>query len=590
MTMLAVVLPILCFAVLLNKDNFRESFLFSAITCGLFVAISTELLSRFELISYVPLVFSWILFLAVLLVWRYRRGKTVNYPLYGELTADQKILVILLASVACIGGIAAIVAAPNNFDSLTYHLPRVMHWIQNKSVEHYPTNIDRQLILAPLSEFAIMHLQILAGSDRFANCVQWFSMVGSTVAVTLIVRALQGSLNAQLVAAAIALSLPMGLLQATSTQNDYAVTFWLVCLTYFVVKARKDCTVNNTVLVGVCLALAVFTKGTAYLIAFPFMLVYLWGLIAKGFKFTVYNVLIVLALLLLINGSHYARNMEVYGNPISPGTGNDIVCTQFDSAAFISCITKNIATQLESHFRGANMLLRAMTKFIHHTIGIDVNDPDLTMDRGFHIVRARFHADYAPNPLHMTLMILGTGVLLVRRKSYSRETILFATAAMLSFVTLSVAIKWNPFISRYFLPVFIISAPCLSLLFDGNRLKPLVNLCAAGLLLTALVVLANNEMRPLIGPKSVFVTDRIDQYFMARPEAKPYFVALDNSIKKKQISNIGIVDTDGNMWEYALWVLLKDNGVNYRIEHVDVNNLSAKIPLEDFSNYYSVQF
>ena len=276
MNMGAVLLPALCFATLLRKDAFRESVLVSAIANGLFIVISTEALSFFKLIGFVPLIVCWSLYLAALLVWRYRERGTGNKSAFEKLTMDQIVVSVLLACVICVAGIGAVISAPNNFDSLTYHLPRVLHWIQNRSVEHYPTHIDRQLILAPFSEFVIMQLQILSGSDRFANCVQWFSMVGSAVGVSLIARALRGSLNCQIVSAAISVSVPMGLLQATSTQNDYAVTFWLVCLTYYVIKAKDFPDAKHALLAGMSLALAILTKGTAYMVAVPFMLIYLW--------------------------------------------------------------------------------------------------------------------------------------------------------------------------------------------------------------------------------------------------------------------------------------------------------------------------
>jgi hypothetical protein len=48
--------------------------------------------------------------------------------------------------------VLALITPPNMYDSMTYHMSRVVHWIQNGSLAHYPTSIGRQLFLPPGAE------------------------------------------------------------------------------------------------------------------------------------------------------------------------------------------------------------------------------------------------------------------------------------------------------------------------------------------------------------------------------------------------------------------------------------------------------
>ena len=81
---------------------------------------------------------------------------------------------------------------PNNADSLVYHLARVAHWIQNSSVDHYATHTTAQLELAPLHEFNMLHLHLLADTDRLDGFVQLAAFVVAIVGVSELTRLLGG--------------------------------------------------------------------------------------------------------------------------------------------------------------------------------------------------------------------------------------------------------------------------------------------------------------------------------------------------------------------------------------------------------------
>jgi 4-amino-4-deoxy-L-arabinose transferase-like glycosyltransferase len=162
-----------------------------------------------------------------------------------------------------------------------------------------------------------MHLQILSGGDRFANFVQWFSMVGSIIGVSLIAKELGASARGQVFSAVFCATIPMGILQGSSTQNDYVVGFWLVCLAYYVLLAVKVKNNQTSLLfIGASLGLAILTKSSAYFYACPFMVWF--GLVKlKRLRWKVWKSFFVLSIIcFLVNVNHYLRNFYLFGSII----------------------------------------------------------------------------------------------------------------------------------------------------------------------------------------------------------------------------------------------------------------------------------
>ncbi len=191
--MILALLPVLCWllvALALNKKGlcWRRSFLSASVLWGFTLTAVTEALSIFKLLTFSWLLVCWTVatFISALFYYFVSPSNTVRAAV--KIPLFLKFLLSSIFTIAILTCLIASVAAPNNLDSLAYHMSRVVHWIQNKSVEHYPTHILRQIELNPWAEFAIMHLQILSGSDYLANLVQWFSMIGSIIGATLIAK------------------------------------------------------------------------------------------------------------------------------------------------------------------------------------------------------------------------------------------------------------------------------------------------------------------------------------------------------------------------------------------------------------------
>jgi hypothetical protein len=171
---------------------------------------------------------------------------------------------VFLALVTCLLVGLLVVAwsvPPNTPDSLLYHMARVAHWAQGESLTHYGTAYGHQLWNPPFAETVILALRLLSGGDRAANLVQWAAFGGVLIGVSGLTRLLGLGRPARLLAIAFAASLPMAVLQATSTQNDLVTAFWLVTASFFVLLSRKVNLGGRTRRFGRALGLRLLTKG-----------------------------------------------------------------------------------------------------------------------------------------------------------------------------------------------------------------------------------------------------------------------------------------------------------------------------------------
>ena len=564
--------------------SWRISFLSASLVWGLILTATTEALNLFGLIGYREVLGVWVLSVILALIYLLRiyqvNGNNGKLNIRLGLTEISFFDILLLACITFIiitVGVIAWISPPNTWDSMTYHMSRVMHWIQNGSVEFYPTNILRQLHQNPWAEYAIMHFQILNGSDRFANLIQWFSMVGATLGVSLIAKQFGASPRTQIFAAIFSVTIPMGILQGSSTQTDYVVSFWLVCFTYFAISFKKNGKYLYSLAVGVSLGLAILTKATAYIYAFPFMVWIGLSLIKWRRMKGLWQIALILIIAIAINIGHYSRNYDLYSNPLGSGQegegykySNDI----FTFASTTSNVIRNLGLHLGTPFHTLNQLVKSGVYRFHKVIGIDTNDPRTTWAGTTFSVDFSIGEDTAGNFLHLGFIII-TAIFILHQRRQS-EVFFYIVCLLVASVLFCIYLKWQPWNSRLHLPLFILWAPFIGLSFSRIRLHKIVNLCIVLLLLNTIPYLLINKNRPIIGQKSILTTSRTELYFRGRPSLLDPYTSSVQFFLKSQCSNIGLV-MGGDDWEYPFWVLLQENTKRpIRIEHVSIENISAK--------------
>ncbi len=215
----------------------RQDLVFIILILCTWCALSTELLSALHSITFTGVLLAWIP-PAVAGGWYLFRHFPPPKDLFRRFTSHwipPFLLLVLLFSL-----LIGILYPPNNYDSMTYHMGRVAHWIQNKSIAFYPTHIGRQLNYQPFAEWIILHIQILTGGDRLANTVQLFFFAGGIVVITLIIQELGGSRRTQLLGAFLTGMIPMAIAQSNTTQNDVVGAYFVLCFAWCTLVLRRQ--------------------------------------------------------------------------------------------------------------------------------------------------------------------------------------------------------------------------------------------------------------------------------------------------------------------------------------------------------------
>ncbi len=589
-----IALLLLLFIVQVENKNWRGSLLSALVVWGVILTSITEFLSALKILNFAWVLVLWSIVNSILLIIFFRihrkRGKSASNNIklnIDELFKLPFASIILLSGIALIVigvGVVAVMAAPNHSDSMEYHMSRVAHWIQNSSVVHYPTHTVFQLYQNPWSEFAITHLQILSGGDRFANLIQWGSMLSSIVGVSLIASQLGSNFRGQILASIVCATIPMGILQGSSTNNDYVISLWLVCFAHFTLLIIKDgAKITNISRLGASLGLAILTKGTAYIYAFPFCIwLSLWGI--KNLGLRVWKPFItVLFIILAINFGHYTRNTILFGSPL--GLSSAEINETFSLAIFISGVTRNLALHadivrnlnLEKVITATTGLTEKLIQIIHFFLGLDVSDPRITSPKvaKFYVPALSLYEDTAGNPLHLLLIFVSSSILMVNKRLRKQPHLISYFAVILAgFCLFCFLFTWSPWRCRLHLPLFILFSALVGVVISKSLNYRITYFFAIILLLLSHSWVLSNSVRPLLGSDSIFNTTRIDHYFRTQKNLKAPYIETANIVKARACSNIGLT-LEGTSFEYPFWRLLQQDDEKVIIRHVNVNNKSA---------------
>ena len=585
--MMIIILPIsfslLFYYFLITTQSFRLAIINSYLFFSLQILLITEFLTFFNSLIMAEVFLAHLFFNIIYISLLFRMK--IKIPRPKTINNKSTIILLMIGFIVLITFITAIFSPSNNWDSMTYHMARIAHWIQNEGVDFFLTNNYRQNAYSPFNEFIILNLQLLSNSDLFANLSQWFSLIICVTATTLITKEFGLNKYFQIVSGFLVCTLPLAILQASTTKNDVVLSTFIMLFYYYQINSINNQSKLNLVCSGISLGLGVLSKGTSYSLLFPIGIIFfLYNIIIKNYKSklpVIYRAVTTVIIGLLINLPHYFRCHIKYNDFLAMNVNSEAKNETLSIFTVFSNLIRWTALQLGSTFELLNWYIYKIVKIF---LGDKISDPGTSyMDLDFRPPFFMIHEDHSGNLIHTLLIIFLFIISFYYIKRFKKIQLISLIISIFSIILFCLLFKWNPYTGRT-IPIFIITTPFLSIvlnqLYFSYKMKIVINLIFLSLFLYSMPFLFFNKARPILpfDNNSIFYKQRIKNYFSNRPDLyDQYFRIVDGiHIKKFDENNnikIGLF-IGGDSWEYPFWVMLKNKFHSNipDIEHLIINN------------------
>ncbi len=599
--MLLAILPISVLLVLIvavasvyPEKGWRAAVLRAAVIWGTYLVLLTEILSFGKALTRIGLSIGWGLPLFLImsfLIMRVRRGDSISIPRptlpEGAL---NRLIIVGVVLILTLTGSLAWIAPPQTWDSLNYHMPRVAHWAQQQAVRHYPTGVVTQNYMSPGAGYVVLQFYVLSASDRFSNFVEWGAMVGSLIGVSSIFLKLGGDKKKQLVAVLLAVTLPMGIVQASSVMTDYVVAFWMVIVAAESLSLMREEEDRYTIpIMALSAGLTVLSKPTGFAYALPFAILVAIILVRRYrfLHFLRYTV-ITIALVLVLNIGHLVRNYSVYGNPFGTSRRiSSLITEEISIPIIISNTLRNASLHAGTPSPHVNKGIYLTVVKLHEIIGIDPMDSRTTHSRKYRVFPPSTHEDLTTNPVHAYFYLIIFVIFLFRRKRYPRNILLYGLIVPCTFITVSTLAQWQLWNGRMHLGFFVLFAPVAAYVFIEALSSRMVFAVSFLFLIASFPWLLQIRSRPLIYNRNTsytleaYKTPRTEQYYVNGGHLVKPHKEMTDRILDADCKDVGIA-LPGNDAEYPLWMLLDAPFSGIRIEWLVKDPAANIYPDPDF--------
>lgn len=473
---------------------------------------------------------------------------------------------------------------PNEWDSMTGHLNRVVRYIQRGTMEHFGgTNWNMDTYPKSVCTIQIYTYLVSGKVENAFKLIHHTSYWITLVAIFGIAQRIGRNLSASFFCA-LAYSFFLDfLMQAVTTETDIILTAYLSCLLYFLYTYHSTQKNIYLYLAGLTFGVVLGHKVTFVLLLPSVFVIMIYTVFLsptfKSFldKTIKLGVAILLAVCIYTLPTGYIKNIEVFGHPIGPPTA--LKHQSIERAGSLSNLfeqgSRNVVRYSYDFFnldgiRNAqwgyelNTLVRKPIVKIEDVLGMRLDE-----ETDFSIVPFSFQRRfefYNANPywgIFGFALLLPLILLVLFRVFRSRPHFFLAIAFVLHFMAISYSAPYDPFKGRYFIETGVFGVLFLLMLFSNHRLsilKPnrgIWKAYVAGIVVLAgisaiMSVYLNIRALPftMYGYESAFTADRIKYQTFARPDTYPAYAKFDSIVPQDATVALGTINDD---FEYPLY-------------------------------------
>jgi len=467
---------------------------------------------------------------------------------------------------------------PNEWDSMTGHLNRILYFLNNGTTEHFiGTNFNIDTYPKSFCSIQVYPFLMSGYNEHFFKLPNYGSFWLICFGTYGILKQLGASYKSRLLGSLIVFLSPNIIMQSILTDTDIVLGAYLVSIIYLLLAFKNTQKIIYIYFLGLAFGLALSHKITFVFSFLPLLIIY-----AHTFFYGAYHNLghklkhlfyaHMLGLIFIVAPTGYIANFKYYNHPIGPevatkhqsveraGSLNNLIIQGSRNVLRYSFDILNLdGLRNWPYIEEKQILLKSNLAKLDEFFNLGL---EKTTD--FTIIPFRFNRrfeNFNGSPIYgslFILLILPSIFIFIKRPKLNNG--IFLLAFVVHFFILAFSAPYDPWKGRYMISSLIYIVPFFVYLADyyfyhsPNRLNKFFFVFTVLIIsISSLSTLVLN-LRALpfdaYGKKSIFRLNRIEALTVSRPDITTAYENFEKLVPVNAIVALGTINDD---YEYPLW-------------------------------------